>query len=110
MKKILEIKALKNHNGLWETPYDCLICGTVNKKNEYLHSAIVSAAYQFNKKFFKIFNITKNGFDFKFWDSEIVIKIAYNKYTVIDNIFYERDEKEINVLLRKEKLKKLNKI
>jgi len=102
----------------WRLPNSCArVEGKIFTENDFLHSGIVSAADFFSgHRRFKIFNITKDGFDWQFiynehdtdtYDSTI-IHVLYCKYTIIDDVLYERDEHEIAVFQRKDKLKKLN--
>jgi hypothetical protein len=101
MKKILEL------NTIYELSNFIDIDGEPYTKNSDIHYAIISAAYKYYDKRFKVFNITSTGFDLKFYDGINIYNIKYDKYCFIDGIFYERDEYERRVFLRKDKLKKL---
>lgn len=81
--------------------------GFPSSRNHDIHYAIISAACKVHNRNFHISNITNNGFDLKFYDGSHIIKVPYDKYCIIGDVFYERNERERQVFLRKDKLKKL---
>ena len=83
MKEILKLDYNWNSTSVFAE-----IEGTPSIKNIDIHNAIINAVYKFNKKRFRVFNITNDGFDLKFYDESLIFNVQYSKYYVIDNLFY----------------------
>jgi len=109
MRKIVEIKRKTGDDGLYVVPFSCDYnykkIGKPLDKYKFIYSAIISAVDEFNRTDFSVVQIKENGFDLKFEDNDNIFYVPYYKYCVIDNVFYERTEFEINVYLRKDKIK-----
>ena len=112
MRKIVEICEY------WSTPsIFAEIEGELPFKNIDIFYATINAIYKVHNKRFRVFNIKNNKFDIEFYSKKIrnnngtsIFNIQYDKYCVIDNIFYQRTDQEYIVFLRKQKLKQLENI